>query len=107
MRPNPQETADSVTFTEEILNGKLTFCTVFLIWLSQNKLKNNPPYLCYEPSSTTENKNLILLSWNILTNSQFYQKRITVSLDTYVRLHTHNIFREIMAVSLQFCTPHW
>ena len=25
MRPNPQETADSVTFTEEILDGKLHF----------------------------------------------------------------------------------
>ena len=29
MRPNPQETADLVTFTEEILNGKLHFlCSV-------------------------------------------------------------------------------
>ena len=25
MQPNPQETADLVTFTEEILNGKLHF----------------------------------------------------------------------------------
>ena len=25
MQPNPQETADLVTFTEEILNGKLNF----------------------------------------------------------------------------------
>ena len=25
MRPDPQETADLVTFTEEILNGKLHF----------------------------------------------------------------------------------
>ena len=25
MRPNPQKTADLVTFTEEILNGKLQF----------------------------------------------------------------------------------
>ena len=25
MGPNPQETVDSVTFTEEILNGKLHF----------------------------------------------------------------------------------
>ena len=25
VRPNPQETADLVTFTEEILNGKLHF----------------------------------------------------------------------------------
>ena len=29
MRPNPQETADLVTITEEILNGKLYFlCSV-------------------------------------------------------------------------------
>ena len=30
MRPNPQETADLVTFTEEILNGKLHFCAVIM-----------------------------------------------------------------------------
>ena len=30
MSPNPQETADLVTFTEEILNGKLHFlCSVY------------------------------------------------------------------------------
>ena len=28
MRPNPQFTADLVTFTEEILNGKIHFCAV-------------------------------------------------------------------------------
>ena len=28
MRPNPQETANLVTFTKEILNGKLHFCAV-------------------------------------------------------------------------------
>ena len=29
MRPNPQETADLVTFTEDIVNGKLHFlCSV-------------------------------------------------------------------------------
>ena len=28
MRLNPQETADLVTFTEKILNGKLYFCAV-------------------------------------------------------------------------------
>ena len=30
MWPNPQEIAVSVTFTEEILNGKLHFCAMFL-----------------------------------------------------------------------------
>ena len=28
MWPNPQETTDLVTFTEEVLNGKLNFCAV-------------------------------------------------------------------------------
>ena len=38
MRPNPQETADLVTFTEEILNGKLHFlCSVST--LSPHKTK--------------------------------------------------------------------
>ena len=37
---NPQETADLVTFTEEILNGKLHFCAMFPnLSLSQNYLK--------------------------------------------------------------------
>ena len=35
MRPNPQETADSVTFTEEILNGK------FYVLCKQIKTKQN------------------------------------------------------------------
>ena len=30
MRPNPQEIADLVTLTEEILNRKIHFCAVFL-----------------------------------------------------------------------------
>ena len=30
MCTNPQETADLVTFTEEILNGKLRFCAVIM-----------------------------------------------------------------------------
>ena len=30
MWPNTQETADLVTFTEEILNGKLLFCAGIL-----------------------------------------------------------------------------
>ena len=32
MWPNPQETADLVTFTEEILNGKLCAKTFFVYW---------------------------------------------------------------------------
>ena len=39
MWPNPQETADLVTFTEKIFNGKLQ---EFLLWesLGQKRLKN-------------------------------------------------------------------
>ena len=36
MQPNPQETADFVTFTEEILNGKLHFCAVQIIIIYKN-----------------------------------------------------------------------
>ena len=35
MRPNPQETADLVTFTEEILNGKLYFLCGIILTLEQ------------------------------------------------------------------------
>ena len=39
MSPNPQETADLVTFTEEILNGKLRFfCAVSCNLQSRTKL---------------------------------------------------------------------
>ena len=42
MRPNPQETADLVTFTEEIRNGKLHFlCGVF--FSGKTKLVTHPP----------------------------------------------------------------
>ena len=37
MSPNLQETADMVTFTEEIFNGKLHFCAVAS--LKSNKFK--------------------------------------------------------------------
>ena len=35
MWPNPQETAELVTFTEEILNGKLRFCVVIVDYMLQ------------------------------------------------------------------------
>ena len=35
MLPNSQETADLVTFTEEILNGKFIFCAVFFKLFSE------------------------------------------------------------------------
>lgn len=36
MLPNPQETADSVTFTEEVLYGKHFFCTVNVAIVNKN-----------------------------------------------------------------------
>ena len=38
MRPNPQETADLVTFTEEILNEKLHFCAAKLYTFYNHKV---------------------------------------------------------------------
>ena len=38
MWPNPQETVDLATFTEEVLNGKLHFCALLLItWITMSK----------------------------------------------------------------------
>ena len=37
MWPNPQETADLVTFTEEILNGKLHSCAGVVKVITWNK----------------------------------------------------------------------
>ena len=46
MWPNLQETADSVTFTEDILNGKLHFlCSVRFITLPS---QSNTGGLCYK-----------------------------------------------------------
>ena len=42
MWPNPQKAADSVTFTEEILNGKLHFLCIEMgngLFFSRRKLK--------------------------------------------------------------------
>ena len=39
MRPNPQETVDLVTFTEEILNGKLHFYAVINAFLLHVRFK--------------------------------------------------------------------
>ena len=41
MWPNPQKTADLVTFTEEILNGKLHFCAVLISDMITDMYKNN------------------------------------------------------------------
>ena len=39
MRANPQETADLVTFTEEILNGKLRFFCSDNLTIAKSKWK--------------------------------------------------------------------
>ena len=44
MWPNPQETADLVTFSEEILNGKLHFlCTERLVWKQNYDVLDDTP----------------------------------------------------------------
>ena len=40
MWPNPQETADLATFTEEIRNGKLHFCAVYVQQKNYGGIKN-------------------------------------------------------------------
>ena len=40
MWPNPQETADLVTYTEEILNGKFHFLCGDILWLCFKGLRN-------------------------------------------------------------------
>ena len=53
MRPNSQETADLVTFTEEILIGKLHFCavqlnkTIGLLHILQNLLSRSTLIIIY------------------------------------------------------------
>ena len=67
MWPNPQETADLVTFTEEILNGKLHFlCSV-----NKNKFMNILPI-----SLTNSQRSLItLIFFNSITlKTQFTSK---------------------------------
>ena len=45
MCPNPQKTADLVTFTEEILNGKFHFlCSVTEETHKQGALENTPSF---------------------------------------------------------------
>ena len=57
MWPNPQFPADLVTFTEEILNGKLHFCAVqrsYLIqWIATFKIFYRILIICFFPQKTT------------------------------------------------------
>ena len=46
MWPNPQETADLVKFTEEILNGKFHFCAVWVCTNSSVSSIGRPDTVC-------------------------------------------------------------
>ena len=43
MWPNSQETADLVTFTEEIINGNFIFCAVLHLEPENSREMNNVP----------------------------------------------------------------
>ena len=50
MWPNPQKTADLVTLTEEILNGKLHFLWVALVYPDENQIDDFvKQYIAIEP----------------------------------------------------------
>ena len=58
MRPNPQETADLVTFTEQILHGKLHFlCSVFRILLYFNVIVLDVQWLWFLKFMIAANQN--------------------------------------------------
>ena len=46
MWPNPQETADLVTLTEEIIDGNFIFCAVCEVVFAFFSLKRNPRVAC-------------------------------------------------------------
>ena len=65
MWPNPQETADFVTFTEEILNGKLHFlCNGCRNWHSETGSK-------YIGKEVIDQLNWQILGWKLLRSSWF------------------------------------
>ena len=47
MGPNPQHPADLVTYTEEILHGKLSFCAVSVIQFQSDIFKFSLIMECY------------------------------------------------------------
>ena len=72
MWSNPQETADLVTFTEEIFNGKLHYlCSVHLktkFNVNLNPLLPGVPFLY--PLKTSENHRFLMLSGGIRREHQ-------------------------------------
>ena len=81
MRPNPQETEDLVTFTEEILNGKLHFLcsSIYVGRLSFSISRENDIFASFETSltmSTEVSYNWIfsVLNTSDAITSSFYGK---------------------------------
>ena len=74
MQPNPQETAELVTFTEEILNGKLHFvCSVLQSCLSQ--------IFVGDPATLQKQPPKVFCEKNILRNfTNFVEKHLCQSL---------------------------
>ena len=67
MWSNPQETADLVTFTEEILNGKRNFCAVLHFVANLKRFKTSPSkninFTAYPNSRNDVFKTTILDEW--------------------------------------------
>ena len=76
MRPNPQETSDLVTFTEEILNGKLHFLYSGYIY-NYGGFKRQPPEVFYNKSIL---KNFAKFTGKHMRRSLFFNKVIGLRL---------------------------
>ena len=77
MRPNLQETADFVKFTEEILNGRLHFlCSD----ISKTEIKQKTDYI----------KKKIRLKYQLHTEKIWYCT-LAIPFDTYILIHTDKI----------------
>ena len=87
MWPNPQETADLVTFTEEILKGKLHFLCSSIQSMGMNILTRwNSKFLIVICSETGhESYYTDLIKFNILSLALFYNK------EAYITFYGNNI----------------
>ena len=83
MWPNPQETADFVTFTEEILNGKLHF----LCSESYTNSEIQPEEVCFK------RRVYEVLSWCALTLTSPHQHEDGNYLKTYHEKETYICFK--------------
>ena len=69
MWPNPKETADLVTFTEEILNGKLRFLCSDYSYEILKRYENCHINLIVSCSSQASSARNWLLMWKVFVNS--------------------------------------